>query len=326
MELGRQNFFVPVELIHHPEEDRIAEAHADWLIQTGLLPKDRAEHFVESHRMGEFGSLLWPFTRFPDVVWASNGNGWGFLLEEVFEGPHQLEGQARQDFVTSLVDVIWGRKAGSSVWETAVQQCVAASNEGMSARWADLHRENWCSYVRGYLAEARHRDAGGDLGFEDTRALRRQSLGAAPAMDFVECLARREIPWHIRQLPELTLYFTYTLELSLFANDLMSLRREREMGDVNNTVMAYRKEHGCDWDTAMRYVVDLFNARGHDVLDLEAEILRMPEVRKLSAAQGADVRAYLIALRQLPYGYLEWHFITGRYDDSGLFYVTERMV
>lgn len=320
--LRRQDFFVPVDIVHHPQEDRIGAAHADWLTRTGLLSEEKAKHFVESHRMAEFGSMLWPFTRFPDVVWASNGNGWGFLLEEIFEGPQRLEGTAREEFVDGLVDAVWERGPATSTWQASVQECVTASTRGMSEQWTRRHREFWCLYLRGYLAEARHRAAGGDLGFEETFKLRRESLGAAPAMDFVESLARMEIPWHIRELPEIQRYFRLTLELSLFANDLMSLRRELEMGDVNNTVMAYQKEHGCGWDVAIDYVVKLFNSRGRDVMDLADVIIRLPQVTRLPAADGANVRSYLTALRQLPYGYLEWHFVTGRYDDSSLFYTT----
>lgn len=335
MSIDRKDFFVPVELARHPMEERIGVEHGRWLTRIGLLPQARATDFVESLRMAEWGSLLWPFACYSEVVWGVNSTGYAFLLEEAFEGPHQLESAASQTFVKGVVDAArgcldarasasaaqrtggvdvahvtegpcrledWaqqiftetdsiGRRDSSqgacSIWQRGIQECVVVFTSGTSQRWADRHREFWCQVLHGYLAEQRHRQRGGDLDFEQMLAFRCRLVGGAPVLDLVESLARKEIPWHIREQPDMLACFRLCIELLMLANDVMSLGRERDMGDFNNTVMAYRREHDCTWDIATDYVLGQFNSRGHHVVDRVKGIRRHPQVRRLSASEGA---------------------------------------
>jgi hypothetical protein len=92
-----------------------------------------------------------------------------------------------------------------------------------------------------------------------------------------------------------------------WSNDIISLEKERQSGDMHNLVIAVRHERHCSWQEAVDCVAEMHNAEVQKFVQLAQ---RLP---RFDADIDAELARYVGILRAWMRGNLDWAFDTGRY-------------
>jgi hypothetical protein len=95
-----------------------------------------------------------------------------------------------------------------------------------------------------------------------------------------------------------------------WSNDIISLEKERQSGDMHNLVIAVHHERQCSWQAAVDHVVGLHNAEVDHFVRLAQQ---MPE---FSVEIDAELARYVVILCAWMRGNLDWAFDTGRYGTA----------
>jgi hypothetical protein len=100
-----------------------------------------------------------------------------------------------------------------------------------------------------------------------------------------------------------------------WSNDIISLEKERQSGDIHNLVIAVRHERHYSWQEAVDCVAEMHNAEVHKFVQLAQQLPRF------GADTDAELVRYVVILRAWMRGNLDWAFDTGRYGKAHQAYV-----
>lgn len=323
---AREDFFVPVEVIYHPDVDRIRRDSSAWLVSSGLLPQADVGHFMQSHQVAELTASIWPFGHYPDLSWGAKILAWGYLIEEQFDSPGQTDPMAAREFIATFTGLLDGKggslrsSAGPSPWITSWQECWTHLKEGMSAAWTEQCTRNWRNYLNAYVTETKNRSTSRKMAFDEVLELRKPANGSPMCCDFIERFGRFELPSEIRALALISRYRELGVEAAVFVNDIYSLPREEALNDPHNTVLAFRGQTGNTLQESLRSVLDRCNRTGQELIEVADAICGTREFKALAAGDQENVRTYLRGVQHMVYGYLDWHFLTTRYQGDPHFY------
>jgi germacradienol/geosmin synthase len=150
--------------------------------------------------------------------------------------------------------------------------------------------------------------------------MRRKTFGSDLTMNLARVTKGRNIPAEMFRTRSMRELEDSAADYACFTNDIFSYQKEIEFeGELCNCVLVTRKFLDIDSAAAVLVVRDLMTARLKQFQHILAtELPFLEEELQLDDAARKDLAAYVEGLQDWVSGILDWHNLTGRYDEAAL--------
>ncbi|MDQ3761627.1 MAG: germacradienol/geosmin synthase [Actinomycetota bacterium] len=150
--------------------------------------------------------------------------------------------------------------------------------------------------------------------------MRRKTFGSDLTMNFARIARAARIPPEIFRTRAMRGLESSAADYACLTNDIFSYQKEIEFeGELHNCVLVVQKFLEIDRQQAVSVVNDLMTSRLLQFEHISAtELPLLAENFKLDADACEALDAYVVGLQDWMAGILDWHMLTGRYDESAL--------
>ncbi|KAE8354798.1 isoprenoid synthase domain-containing protein [Aspergillus coremiiformis] len=258
------------------------------------------------------GSRMTPNALLSELRTVCDWGNWVFVFDDLFDNGHLKDDPIQaQQLINS---VIAGMEDGgivpddseehplvrvhNSVWHRLSKD----SPVGVGRRFADSIKE----YCNGISEQVHQFSRGENPTFEETFAVRRQSVAIRPLFVLVEYAHKLNIPdsvFETRSIKELERIGT---ELCLLQNDIASYCKEAEDGEVHNVVAACRRA-GMSAQMAFDHIGDMVLSRYREWH------LALADLPSWSEDIDSEVQKYIRGMHNVLEAILAWSFHCERY-------------
>jgi hypothetical protein len=189
---------------------------------------------------------------------------------------------------------------------------------GRPRSWQRRFRAHWQAYMAAHQGEAAIRNADRLPTLEQFLALRRNSIGVQPCLDFTERCGGYALPDELHGSFPLREMREITGDVVIFVNDIVSLVKELAAGDVNNSVVVLSEQRGCSLDEAVEHIAERANSRTARFGELAAALPGLLDDLGVRAELRGPIDHYVEGMGHLMAGNLAWSLATSRYDERGV--------
>ena len=150
--------------------------------------------------------------------------------------------------------------------------------------------------------------------------MRRKTFGSDLTMNLGRIERAARIPAEIFRTRAIQGLENSAADYACFVNDVFSYHKEIEFeGEVHNCVLVVQKFLGIDRQRAVSVVNDLMTSRLRQFEHIIAtELPLVADDVNLNADARQALDAYVVGLQDWMAGILDWHRLTGRYDEPAL--------
>jgi hypothetical protein len=183
-----------------------------------------------------------------------------------------------------------------------------------SPRWLTRFSTHLQDTFQAFGAEAVHRATGIPPGRNEYIQQRRRTSCAWIFADFTELALGIELPPDLYASREYRDLIVCAADIAAWDNDLVSLRREVNHGEVNNLALVLAHAHGVPLDQAVHQVAAHINLRVADYAAAELHVLALLDATGQGDSEGARHRRLVLAQRDTLSGVVTWtHSGTDRF-------------
>jgi hypothetical protein len=310
-------FYCPFPPQVNPLVEAVNMYTFNWVQRFHLVEKEAARRRFAASRFAWLTARVYPTTGFEELALANDLLVWLFMLDDQFDdgliGRQVEHTQAILHILFTLVALEGdGQDTSSPLFEGAVAASLVDIWRRLLPRTTSLWRERFFQHVRDYFIsydwETQNR-AQGRIPPIDTYIEKRQDTGAMLlALDFIDITEHVSLPDEIYGSAEMQTLMRTTNNAVCWANDIISLEKERARGDVNNLVLAVQYARQC----SLQVAVDVVNAMITEQVQLFLETV--PRLLLLFPASIQDIEKYVAIMRAWMRGNLDWSFETQRYS------------
>jgi hypothetical protein len=308
-----------VEAIWCPFSVRIPDATSvqrvecdllEWARKEDLLTDPILEERFRRARFGEFAALVYPDA--PDLLVYAKWLAWLFIVDDQFDENRAESARGIERGATCHLPPP-GIPAARSV--SRATPAIAA----LTRLWRDMSgpmpeplrdrfRDHIDGYVKSYASEfavSRNQEAPPMTVYVEFR----RSTGAVETcLDLIERQPRTRVPQEIAASPEMANLRTAANDIICWTNDVLSLSKEIDHGELNNLVAVVRASTGMRWEAALDVAVEMIAVRTCQ-FDTAQHAL-------LDSARHPAVSAFVEGVRNWIAGSLHWHRNSPRYAKS----------
>ncbi|KAI5793259.1 isoprenoid synthase domain-containing protein [Geopyxis carbonaria] len=261
-------------------------------------------------------SSLWPTPATPGANLAlAKASAWVFAWDDIFDeklsNPKALVSlQAdTKSYITALLSSNTPCTTAAAVppINAAFSSISTALREAASPDVCGRFLESVCGYIDSVNGWNDRCSNGSMPSFEEYHQHRWLSSGIKPGIALTEYAYGLSIPAEIMDGPNMRVVVERTVEISMLLNDIVSVGREVETGQLSNVVpvLAYQNNTGAQ--AAMDQAVALIGEAQRDLEDAE---------RRLLQSGNTDVGRLVEGCKTLCTGYLNWSHQSMRYFGS----------
>jgi hypothetical protein len=328
---------IPYSARLSPHAERARRHTLQWLQKTDLLAGDAAVEEYDALRLERLMAYFYPDATGSDLELAADFNAWFFIFDDQFDGglgtrPEAIERLVdtlgRTMTITGTPEVPAAREAReeAGVYDGMSGQPLVVgfrdiwhrSTAGRPRSWQRRFRTHWQAYMAAYQGEAANRNADRLPTLEQFLALRRDSIGVQPCLDFTERCGGYALPDELHGSFPLREMREITGDVVIFVNDIVSLVKELAAGDVNNSVVVLSEQRGCSLDEAVEHIAELANSRTARFGELATGLPGLLDDLGVPAGLRGSVDHYVEGMGHLMAGNLAWSLATSRYDERGV--------
>jgi 5-epi-alpha-selinene synthase len=165
-------------------------------------------------------------------------------------------------------------------------------------------------YFEACVWEAANRQRGLTPNVDSYMDMRRCAGGMYIYADFIELVARAELPLVARRQMDVRRLVQIACNVSCWHNDLFSLEKEVARGDVHNLAVVLARQHGLGLREGRAMAVDHCNREVAEFLPIARGLPSYgPEV-------DPHLASYQMGLGSLMRGNLDWSHTTDRYRST----------
>jgi len=128
--------------------------------------------------------------------------------------------------------------------------------------------------------------------------------------EFIGIAERTHVPPEVREHPDVKSLMRTSNNVICWANDLFSLEKEAESGDVHNLVLILRHERKGSLQKAVSDAVTMHNSQVEEFENLE------PRIPSFGRAVNANLGRYIAVLKTRMCGNFDWSQESGRYKSQ----------
>jgi germacradienol/geosmin synthase len=304
--------------------------HVEWVRSRGLT---RSEEGLDEYLAWDLSQMVarnYPDADYDDTVLLMNWFAVSFLLDDQFadldEGPAgggRLRAARVAEVCREMIAVPY-RPAGAPTEvdcpiTAAWAEVWAGLGAGMSETWADRFGSSWGRFMAAHAYEVRraaeHR--GPEMGLDEYRALRRQTVGMFHALDVAERSVHCELPPQVAAHEVMRGMRRCATDTIAYMNDIHSLEREEHRGDAHNLVVVLRREHRLAREDALAEAIRMARAELDEYLRLEERLPKVCAELGLDGDERGAVEVGVEGIRSWIRGNHDWARSTGRYASGG---------
>lgn len=311
--ITQPTLFCPFPAAINPHADAVQDHTTAWARRLGLVRDEQALTRFRAARFGRLAARAYPNAALPELEIVSDWNVWLFMLDDQCDegGIGKTPGALARLFA-SLMAVLRTPPGAqpSSPLAAGLHDLWSRMAPRSTADWQARFIQDADDYFQACLWEATNRQDGRVPSVADYIAWRPLTGGLITDVDLIDLTEHIVLPAPVRQHTILRRMTEMANNVVCWSNDIISLEKERQRGDVHNLVIAVRHEQDCGWQEAVDRVAALHDEQVRGFLALERLVPRWePEV-------DAGVRTYLGVLRSWMRGNLDWAYETGRYSQG----------
>jgi 5-epi-alpha-selinene synthase len=287
------------------------EQTREWANGFGLVRNADIRRQVLTERFTWLVGGFYPWAQPRELQLISDFTSWLFWHDDVCDETALGEDPAALGLRFDQLLGVFARRApagrddpfAAAFGDLGERFAAAAPTQGWLARMVASLQQ----YFEGCVWEAGNRRHGRVPGVAHYIDLRPFAGGMYIYRDFVELVARAELPLAVRAHSDVQRLHQITLNVACWHNDLFSLDKELARGDVHNLVLVIAREHGVSLGDARAQAVSLCN---REVAAFAATAGRVPS---FGVEVDAQVAGHTRALGALMRGNLDWSLGTDRY-------------
>jgi terpene synthase-like protein len=292
-----------------PHADAVQQLINQWMQERRYLRTEAALRRFNAAKFALLTGRVHPGASFESVLLVASYMSWLFMLDDLCDEASLGRDPVRLRIqLFELIDrmkhprplrgdespVVVGL---AEMWELMLQRAAPG--------WAERFIQTFEGYALACVWEARNRVRNRVPPLAEYIAYRRHTSAVYAFFALIELAEQVTLPEEVRE-------HLYALEVRAndgvcWINDISSLGKELEAGDVHNLVIVLQQEQGLSLQGAIDQAASLFNSRMREYVELEQ---RLPS---MGAAIDVPVQRYLRGLRCWVRGNLDWSFESGRY-------------
>lgn len=140
--------------------------------------------------------------------------------------------------------------------------------------------------------------------------IRALTAGGYPCFDAIEIAEEIDLPLEVRQDPTLQRLERLANNILAWTNDIMSLHKDLQHGNVHNLVIILQQERQLGFQEAMDCAAELHDASMRSFVAWEQSL------PSFGAAVDIGLQRYLSGLHSWMRGNLDWYRESGRYQPT----------
>jgi hypothetical protein len=314
MELTHQpELYCPFPSALSPHAAQAQEGSTAWARRLHLLQRESAYKRLSRLQYGMLMARAYPAAP-PEILqvitdWCT----WLFLLDDQCDeaGIGHDPGQLRQ-FHARLLDLLSGtapdpraEPLAHGLWDLHIRLLTHAP-EGWLARF----RRSVAQYLAANVWEATNRRDRQVPDFATYRAMRPYTSAVYPCLLLIELAESLRLPADVHDHATVQVMAQMTNNVISWANDLVSLEKERQNGDVHNLVIILANEEQIPLSAAVERVVELHDA------EVRAFITLSERLPPFTPAVDSALSRYVLGMRFWMRANLDWSLAAVRYRSA----------
>lgn len=306
--------FVPRISPFAAEAEREVRAH---LRRSGLLRSPEAARYYDTSRLGRLTAQIYPDALPERLMLIAKWFCVWTMFDDQLERLPDVRPPAAVDLVAdrmiSWLDPRRSRPGADGPFATGFGEAWAGMRACSSAGWQRRFLAHTRQYLAGCRWEADNRSAATvpDLACYVFR--RRRFGGIRAAMDLSEFGGGYELPGWVHGAAPVQELLDVLGDITLWGNDLFSVRVDREEGNVSNLVFVLQQHHACDLAGAVAAVSAMLDERLGRLRALEDELSDWCAAHRLAHRRCADLTRYVEGLHTWISGNIAWSAENSRY-------------
>ncbi|POS72676.1 hypothetical protein DHEL01_v208929 [Diaporthe helianthi] len=295
----------------------VAKARGDrWVEKVMKFDKKMAERNAKVD-LCYLASIWSPDASEDRLVMMLDWNHWVFLFDDQFDEGHLKEDPAAAaEEVKATIAIMGGdapRYTPESnpiryMFQTCWDRLSAVCSQEMQQRWIDQHKR----YFAQLLVQV-DQQVGGENFKRDVDAymdLRRGTIGAYPAINLAEYGSDIRVPQHVYDHPSLQECMTVSADLVTLVNDVLSYRKDLELGVDHNLISLLQERDHLNIQQAIDKIGDMISEC------YRRWYIALADLPSYGEKIDREVMRFVEVCRAVAQGNLYWSFKTGRYLGS----------
>jgi 5-epi-alpha-selinene synthase len=264
--------FCPLPSAINPQVEAVQTHNLTWVRRFRLVQQETAERRFHASKFGWLAARAYPLAGLEELKIVCDWNVWLFLLDDhcdegqIGKSPERLQ-PVFADLFAILQDDLGAFQPGplASSLRDLWQRMSARSTPA----WRVRFRRDAQEYFAACLWEATNRANGVQPSVRDYIAQRPLTGGLITDVDLIDLTEHLTLPDEVRESELVQRLTVMANNVVCWSNDIISLRKEMERGDVHNLVLAIQQEERCSLQAAVEYAAHLHDAEVRGFLALE---------------------------------------------------------
>ncbi|KAJ8118391.1 hypothetical protein ONZ43_g3998 [Nemania bipapillata] len=298
------------EPLMNPHYEKVKPQADSW----AAMVYDLDEYMAKRNAKVDFAymSALWaPHADKEGYRMVVDWNHWVFAFDDQFDEGHLSDdpylAQKEIDAAIAIMSddhppITKEMNPIQYVFQTLWKRLQERAGPEQQRRWIENHKD----YFTGLLRQVEIQKTQKKLTVDEYIDFRRQSIGAKSTCTLVEYVHGIKISQSVLDHPSIVECENISAELSFLVNDLLSLRKDLELGVEHNLVILLKK-HGLSEQEAVNKIEGMLNERYRRWYRALAELPVWGE------EVDREVLKYLDVCRNIALGNVYWSYQSGRY-------------
>ncbi|WP_147403854.1 terpene synthase family protein [Nocardia panacis] len=308
----------PVDI--SPDLANVRQSHEEWMVRHRMLSTtdECASARYRDTDLPQLAALVWPYARGADLKLGCDVVGWTLIFDDWFDS--DPKSRTVDAVIEALIQVL---AAPDHPVESSAPPLVHAfadirsrCNSGMPASWRRRTAHNWEFCLCANVHEATDRKLGRIPPLDHFLSLRRGTVCLENYLDLCERLGGFHLIPNVFHIPQLKQLRRLAALIPALTNDVVTLPKEENAGEVNNLVLVLQQQNGCDRDEAIDAALGFIAKKVAKFVALAADIPNLAERYHLPAQEQHRINRYVDAQRLWMGGFEEWSRRTKRYTNQ----------
>lgn len=303
------HLFCPFVTSCSRDVEAVERATLVWARRHGLITDAATEQRLRAVRIGALIGRVYAMLARHDLQLLVDWTTWGFVWDDLCSAPPLCDQPAQlQQQQARLAAVLRGE---ASAADQPLIGALADLRQRFLHKTSVVGLERFVRSVEQFfeacLWEATNRAQGRVPDLASYQRMRPYSSGVYTYTELFGIIDGPAFPAALRAHPTVERLTLMANNVVCWINDIVSLAKELEQGDVHNLVVILQHEQQIGLQEALNRAAALVNA------EVRRFITAMRWLPVLDASGAAALERYLTVLRGWMRGSLEWSYTSGRY-------------
>ena len=297
-----------------PDSELCREA-SSWLEHYGLGPQDAHSRYAFAASFAELAAALHPQASPAALRLTTDWYGLMFLHDDRCDSSGIGKDPARLHYLSDRLLAVFQGAAPTAQDEplaVALADVRQRLCERGSARWFRELTDRMRAYLDALAWEAANRVGGGVPDLDEYAHMRPITAGLQIDAAFIEVMDGLRLPDAVRDHPAVERLALLADRAVCWSNDILSLEKELQGGDVHNLVLVLMRARGLSVQTALDKAVEMYR------WEVEQFLAGERVLPSFGAQEDAQLRRYVQLLKDRLGGILAWSQRSKRYRMSDL--------